>query len=159
MFLLAGPRVAEANPSSVSKQAWRPFARAEKRSPRHPVSTIYSTPRRQMLSVRDGSGDPEARRYCRHCFLEWERSLHNRHINTSATEGWRIAVAIGSPQGESNPCLRREMAGHFTPVRDSKCEPCDGRSWEVSGAQSGCAVRSGGDLPGKAIGTLSNITC
>jgi hypothetical protein len=45
------------------------------------------------------------------------------------------------------------------PIRDSKCEPCDGRSWEVSGAQSGCAVRSGGDLPGKAIGTLSNITC
>jgi light-regulated signal transduction histidine kinase (bacteriophytochrome) len=48
---------------------------------------------------------------------------------------------------------------YFIPIRDSKCEPCDGRSREVSGAQSGCAVRSGGDLPGKAIGTLSNITC
>jgi len=55
--------------------------------------------------------------------------------------------------------LRRQLAyAALIPIRHSKNNIVHRRSWEVSGAQSGCAVRSGEDLPGKALATLSTIT-
>jgi len=53
---------------------------------------------------------------------------------------------------------RRVRLHPLIPIRKSKSNIVHGCSWEVSGAQSGCAVRSGGDLPGKAVGALSIIT-
>jgi hypothetical protein len=48
------------------------------------------------------------------------------------------------------PPMRRGSERDVIPMCDSISNIAEGRSWGVSVAQSGCAVRSGGDLPGKA---------
>jgi len=48
------------------------------------------------------------------------------------------------------PILQGNGFRKLIPMCDSTSDIAEGLSWEVSRAQSGCAVRSGGDLPGKA---------
>lgn len=68
-------------------------------------------------------------------------------------------VSVGSMAPSRHPAIaavliRRLIIRHVIPMRDSTSNIAKGRSWEVSEAQLGRAIRSGGDLPGKAQSTV-----
>jgi hypothetical protein len=65
----------------------------------------------------------------------------------------RVFASVHREPAVSTRLPNKKRIG-IIPMRDQRSDTVDRRPWQVSGAQSGCAVRSGGDLTEAAVTRL-----
>jgi hypothetical protein len=86
-----------------------------------------------------------------HAILSETGTTRESFPNAGAFCPWAGVCPANNESAGKRRSTRSPVRGsHLTPMCDSISNIAEGRCWKASGAQSGRAVRSGGDFPGKA---------